>query len=79
MTGPEHYRTAQSLTGVAAGVMDYEHGVYASMGTEERIQRRAAFLAEAQVHATLALAAATADLLADDAPTRAKAWIEVTR
>jgi hypothetical protein len=75
VTGPEHYKAAESLTGVAAGVMDYEHGVYSSMGTEERIQRRAAFLAEAQVHATLALAAATAD--AARLPEHHTAWAAV--
>ncbi len=60
MTGPEHYQMAESLTGAAAGVMDYKHGIYASMGTQERLQRRAALTAEAQVHATLALVLASA-------------------
>lgn len=60
MTGPEHYRAAESLAEQAIAVMDYEHGIYSSMGTEERLKRQAAILAEAQVHATLALAAATA-------------------
>lgn len=60
MTGPEHYREAERLTERADDVMDAEYGIYASMGTQERIQRRTAYLAEAQVHATLALAAATA-------------------
>ena len=61
MTGPEHFKAAESLTEVATAVMDYEHGLYHLMGTDERLRRRTAFLAEAQVHATLALAAATAD------------------
>lgn len=60
MTGPEHYHVAEKLTEQADAVMDAEHGVYASMGTDERLQRRACMLAEAQVHATLALTAATA-------------------
>jgi hypothetical protein len=60
VTGPEHYRQAEQLTGQAGAVMDYEHGVYASMGADERLQRRVALLAEAQVHATLANAAAVA-------------------
>lgn len=60
MTGPEHYKAAETLANTAIGVMDYEHGIYSSMGTEERLKRQAAFLAEAQVHATLALTAATA-------------------
>lgn len=74
MTGPDHYRAAQNLAEEASAVMDYEHGLYSSMGTEERIKRRMAFLAEAQVHATLALAAATADPFACD-----DAWTQVTR
>ncbi len=60
MTGPEHYQMAEHLVMTAAGVMDFDHGLYASMGTDERLKRRAALTAEAQVHATLALAAATA-------------------
>lgn len=59
-TGTEHYLAAEHLTEQAGGVMNYEHGIYSSMNTGERLQNRAAFLAEAQVHATLALAAATA-------------------
>ena len=59
-TGPAHYDEAERLADQAGGVMDYEHGIYSSMSTGERIQRRVAFLAEAPVHATLALAAATA-------------------
>jgi hypothetical protein len=58
MTGPEHYEVAEDLIHDAHGVMNYEHGIYASMGTDERLKRWAALCAEAQVHATLALAAA---------------------
>ena len=60
MTGPEHYQAAERLATTAAGVMDFDHGFYSGMSTEERLQRRLALTAEAQVHATLALAAATA-------------------
>ena len=86
-TAQEHYQMAESLTMTAAGVMDYDHGLYASMGTQERLQRRAALTAEAQVHATLALAAATALYdgdLGKGADTEYQAWkriagSEVTR
>lgn len=54
MTGPEHYRKAEELIGKAA-----KHGD----GTD----RQATTLAAAQVHATLALAAATA-MPATDSP-----------
>jgi hypothetical protein len=60
VTGPEHYRLAEQMAHEAAEVMDYEHGLYASMGTGERLQRRACLLAEGQLHATLAHAAAAA-------------------
>lgn len=60
MTGPEHYRLAEQLADKAAAVMDYEHGIFSSMSTAERLQRRACLLTEAQVNATLAHAAATA-------------------
>lgn len=59
-TGPEHYREAERLTQQAGEWMDADTGWKAHMSGEERIARRAADLAEAQVHATLALAAATA-------------------
>lgn len=48
MTGPDHYRKAEELLGMLFGL---ERGAYPS---------EASFVAEAQVHATLALAAATA-------------------
>jgi hypothetical protein len=60
VTGPEHYQAAERLATTAAGIMDFEHGFYSGMSTEERLRRRLALTAEAQVHATLALAAATA-------------------
>ena len=48
MTGPEHYREAERLLGALAG---QDRGTFPQ---EDRV------VAEAQVHATLALAAATA-------------------
>ena len=70
MTGPEHYREAERLLDLTERpAADSELGWMA----------RAQAAAEAQVHATLALGAATADLLAGDAVARSKAWIEVIR
>ena len=74
MTGPEHYRVAEKLTENAGAVMDYEHGMYASMDPGERLKRQASILAAAQVHATLAFAAATADPFAHQ-----HEWAEATR
>ena len=56
MTGPEHYARAEQALFQADMVMDADYGMYASMETAERLQRRACFAAEAQVHAMLALA-----------------------
>lgn len=53
MNGPEHYRRAESL-------LEQLRKAHASMTTTVNPERAAAALAEAQVHATLALAAATA-------------------
>jgi hypothetical protein len=50
MTGPDHYRQAEELLGYAEALPAEERG-----GQEDM-----SFLTEAQVHATLALAAATA-------------------
>lgn len=60
MTGPDHYREAERLASQADAWMDADTGWKAALASEERIARRAADLAAAQVHATLALAAATA-------------------
>jgi hypothetical protein len=60
MTGPDHYREAERLIDQADVIMDADYGWMASLGSGERLQRRTAYLAAAQVHATLALAAATA-------------------
>lgn len=60
MTGPEHYREAERLIERADEWLDADYGWMASMPTTERLERRASDLASAQVHATLALAAASA-------------------
>jgi len=56
MTGPEHYRKAEALLRAAANRSDPEYGWMnaSDTGTAECIAR-------AQVHATLALAAAAGD------------------
>lgn len=53
MTGPEHYRQAEELLGQLRKAQS-------SMSSSVSPERVAAVMAEAQVHATLALAAATA-------------------
>lgn len=59
MTGPEHYWEAERLMEKAAGWMDADWGWRAELSTSERLEHRAADLAAAQVHATLALVKAT--------------------
>ncbi|MFR0351827.1 hypothetical protein [Streptomyces sediminimaris] len=63
MTGPEHYRQAEELLGYAEALSAEERG-----GREDM-----SFLAEAQVHATLALAAAQA--LSDPARSAPRATV----
>lgn len=71
-TGPEHYREAEKLLGYAAQILAEDWGCREEMS----------FLAEAQVRATLALAAAaaltgcTASYYDTDEP-EIKAWHEV--
>ena len=55
MRGPEHYREAERLA-----IQAESWGWRATLSTDERIVARAGDLVAAQVHATLALAAATA-------------------
>lgn len=62
MTGPEHYQAAEELLDVAA-----------KTANGDALERYA--VAAAQVHATLALAAATA---MDGADPQGVAWLEVT-
>jgi hypothetical protein len=59
-TGPEHYREAERLLEQSKTWANADTGWKARLSTEERIARRMADLAEAQVHADLAKAAATA-------------------
>jgi hypothetical protein len=59
-TGPEHYREAEQLASQADEWMDADWGWKAKLTAEERLAYRTADLGAAQVHATLALAAATA-------------------
>jgi hypothetical protein len=58
MTGPEHYRAAEQLQQHARAVMDATQGPLGLLSPEERARLQAADLADAQIHATLALAAA---------------------
>jgi hypothetical protein len=60
VTGPQHYREAERLAEQAAGWMDADTSWKGQLSTEERLARRSADLAEAQVHATLALGPAPA-------------------
>jgi hypothetical protein len=55
MTGPEHYLEAEQLAARAESWTDFDRY---PLSLEERAARRAGDLAAAQVHATLALAAA---------------------
>lgn len=67
MTGPEHYRQAEQLA-------DWAH--HQTFGDGGDPVTGAALAAEAQVHATLALAAATADPYGNDID---GGWKQVTR
>ena len=60
MNGPEHYREAERLMKQGDEWMDADTGWKARLGVDERLARRTADLLAAQVHATLADAAATA-------------------
>lgn len=58
MTGPDHYRAAEQLQQHAAPSWKQPQGPLGDLAPEERARMRAADLADAQVHAVLALAAA---------------------
>jgi hypothetical protein len=60
VTGPQHYREAERLIGEAGGWMNADVGWRGTLSAGERLAYRAGDLAEAQVHATLAVAAAAA-------------------
>lgn len=59
-TGPDHYLEAERMRAAADEWADADLGWKANLTAQERINQRLADLADAQVHATLALAAATA-------------------
>ena len=71
MTGPEHYREAERLLQHASAMAAVAPG--GPNSAEELAVRRTADLAEAQVHATLALAAVIG-LSADLPPGDVAAW-----
>jgi hypothetical protein len=71
MTGPEHYREAERLQRHAAELAGSFEGARAASEAER--DHRAAVLADAQVHATLALAAALG-LSAHLEPAETRAW-----
>lgn len=60
MTGPDLFRESLRLRVSARDWMDADTGWKGALSTEERLARQAADLADAQVCATLSLAAATA-------------------
>jgi hypothetical protein len=71
VTGPEHYREAEELLGTLAG-RGHE-------GEPDELST----MADAQVHATLALAAATAlaavvPISRGNYPSEARAWLDAT-
>lgn len=67
MSKPEHYALAEQLLAQADTWMDADTGWKANLSTAERLAHRAADLATAQVHATLALVPARAELPACEA------------
>jgi hypothetical protein len=74
VTGPEHYLAAERLQEHARALAAADESPDAAEATA-RVQRRMADLAEAQLHATLALAAAAGLSAHLDAP-NALAWRE---
>ncbi len=70
MNGPEHYKEAERLTNLAHDMADQDDQVRADF-----------IVARAQVHATLALAAATVDvgMTYDGSIGDEQAWAEATR
>lgn len=57
-TAREHWDRAVDLTEQAEAWMDVDHGWKGQLSQEDRLRYRIADLAQAQVHATLALAGA---------------------
>lgn len=81
MTGPEHYRQAERLIEQADEWPDADLGWKGDLTAAERIARRDSDLAAAQVHATLALAAATGlnDAYCGKPDHDHRAWLDVAR
>lgn len=77
MTGPEHYREAERLAQQAATWMNADTGWKAHLTGAERLAHRVADLAEGQLHATLAAAAATVAYAADIDTSAAAQWADV--
>lgn len=80
MTGPEHYRKAESLVAQAAEVVATANRQCASLPTTMAAHNM--LTAEAQVHATLALAAAAAypavkDYTGDEDGSVSRGWAGV--
>lgn len=69
-TGPEHYTEAERMRAAADEWADADLGWKANLTARERIDQRLADLADAQVHATLALAAAVGTFGGDEARSR---------
>lgn len=80
-TGPEHYRHAERLIAQADEWLDADLGWKGDLTTEERHGFRAGDLAAAQVHATLALAAATGlnDAYCGKPDHDHRAWLDAAR
>jgi hypothetical protein len=73
VNGPEHYREAEELLRCA----DFRHGRYEDTGTETDLRGAELMTGQAQVHAVLALAVATAQQVAAVRFADWVAWSEV--
>jgi len=63
VNGLDHYAEAERLLADAEAWADADHGWRASLSSAERLARRQADTATAQVHATLALVAVVVDVV----------------
>jgi hypothetical protein len=75
MTGPEHYREAEELLLRASDDSAYDSAYDIDVGRFTS----ADLIAQAQVHATLALAAATAEAAPVNRGPLGGAWAEITK
>jgi len=77
VSGPEHYQEAEKAL-AAVDFIDEHEDQYRTDDVSALHHSKTELLAEAQVHATLALAAAQAARASYDLPpTEAQAWLEV--